>query len=161
MIVLLYSIKCTGLIDLFIAVSYAAQTSDSLSTTLYTDPLGTELNLFWSSMKVVTALALTLILLVAAVWVLKRFLRIQRIPGISGNALSVLEIRYIAPKKAVALIKVLQRVLIVGVSDHSITTLGELTTEETTHLKQDQKSDPGVFKNILAQFIGHKKSVTD
>ena len=144
---------------LFSAVSYAAQSVDS-SDSLYADPMGTELNLFMSSVKVITALALTLILLIAAVWILKRFLRIQRIPGIYGDALSVLEIRYIAPKKAVALIKILERVLIVGVSDHSINTLGELTPDEITHLEKDKKPDSGVFKNILAGFTGNKKRTT-
>ena len=158
MLVLLDIVKYMGFPHLSTAVSYTTQRADSAGA-IYADQLGTELNLFWSSVKVITALALTLILLVVAIWILKRFLRVQRIPGISGGALSVLEIRYIAPKKAVVLIKVLERVLIVGVSDNSITTLGELTPEETTHIKQDQKSGSGVFKNILAGFTG-KKSAT-
>ena len=137
-------------------ISYADQDSDSTGT-VYGELPGAEFNLFWSSVKLFIALMLTLLLLVAVVWVLRKILRANKIPGISGGALNVLEIRYIAPKKAVALVRVLERVFIVGVSENSLTTLGELTSEEIERLGTDVKNEPGAFRNILAGFTRKKE----
>ncbi|MBT4485585.1 MAG: flagellar biosynthetic protein FliO [Candidatus Latescibacteria bacterium] len=115
-----------------------------------------EFNLFFSAVKVVVALILTLALLIMAVWILKGFLKVRKIPGLSGGFIDVMEVRYIAPKKAVALVKVFEKVLIVGVSDQSLTTLGELTPEEIELLGTVEKPDSGVFKNILAGVTGRK-----
>ena len=158
MVSLINVVLCAVFVHLPAVISFAAQGTDSF-VTVESELPSTEFNLLLSSLKMVVALVLTLAILVAAVWVLKRILRIKRIPGFSGAALTVLEIRYIAPKKAVALVKVLQRVLIVGVSDQSLTTLGELTPEEIENLETDKKPESGVFKNILAGFTGSKKSV--
>lgn len=141
------------------AISFANQEIGG-SGNAYGGLPGTELNLFWSSLKVVMALFLTLLLLVAGVWLLKRFLRVNKIPGISGRALAILEIRYITPKKAIALVRVLQRVLIVGVSENSLNMLGELTSEEIERLETNARTEPGIFKNILAGFTRNKENDT-
>ena len=148
---------CLKLVFYPAVVSFAAQ-GTSGSGTVYNDLPGTELNLFLSTVKVLSALVLTLILLFIAVLVLKKFMSVRKIPGFSGGAMTILEIRYIAPKRAVALITVLERVLIVGVSDQSLTTLGELTPEEIERLETVKKPEPGVFKNILSGFTGKKES---
>ena len=137
------------------SLGYAAQHPDS-SMVPYTKMMNPEFNLFWSSVKVVTALAVTFVILVVIVWILKRIFEFKKIPGISGGSIAVLDIRYIAPKKAVVLIKVVQRVLIVGFSDNSVTTLGELSPEEIERLELNKKTDSGVFRTILAGFTGNK-----
>jgi len=136
--------------------AYAGQAADS-SRMVYDRLPGAEFNFLLSTIKVIAALGITLLLLIAAVWLLKRIMRLREIPGISGGAVTVLEMRYIAPKKSIALIRVLERVIIVGVSDNSLTTLGELTPQEIETLHIDSKLDQHVFKNILAGFTGRKE----
>ena len=136
--------------------AYAGQAADS-SRMVYDGLPGTEFNLFLSTIKVIAALGITLLLLIAAVWLLKKIMRLREIPGISGGAVTVLEMRYIAPKKSIALIRVLERVLIVGISDNSLTTLGELTPQEIENLHIDSTLDQHPFKNILAGFTGRKE----
>ena len=148
--------SCIGFVLYSAVFSFAAQPPGGTGAGS-TQPPGTEFSLFFSAVKVVAALILTLVLLIVAVWILKGFLKVRKIPGFSDGSISILEVRYIAPRKAVALVKVLEKVLIVGVSDQSLTTLGELAPEEIELLGTGEKPDPGVFKNILAGFTGRKK----
>ena len=66
----------------------------------------------------------------------------------------MLEMRYIAPRKSIALVKVLDRVLILGISDQTITTLGELSPDEVSRLDTEKTDVPGRFSRILSGFTG-------
>lgn len=145
------------LVCLLPGITYTAQQAVD-STATYDKLPGAEFNLMLSTIKVVMALGLTLALLIAAIWILKRIIKNRNIPGFSGGALRILEMRFIAPKKSVALVRILDRVLIIGVSDHSLTTLGELTPEEIKLLDIEKIPEPGVFRNILAGITGTKEN---
>jgi len=136
-----------------------AQSLDTTNVVRRTGQYSSELNLFMSTVKVIFALALTIVLLVAAVWVLKKFLRFNRIPGFSAGAINILEMRYIAPKKAVALVRVLEKVYIIVFSEQTIISLGELSSEEFERLGYKQKPETSVFKNILSGFVRKKKTM--
>ncbi len=127
---------------------FAGVSADSLSTA----PGVPEINLFWQTLQVIFALALTLVLLVGTVFLFKKITRFKRFPGISGGAIRVLEIHYMDPRKAIALVKVLDRVLIIGYSDHTIATLGELTPEEAGSLATEHPPDPDIFATLLSRF---------
>lgn len=131
------------------------------AATTGTDPLtvagAPEINLFWQTLQVVLALGVTLALLIATVWMFKKILRFKQFPGISGGAIHVLEIHYIDPKKAIALVKVMDRVLILGYADSSITTLGELSDGEAARLTAVTAGPaPLPFGNVLARFMKGK-----
>lgn len=136
--------------------AHAGTPPDSLDV-VYDGYVGTEFNFFVSIVKVVIALAITLALLVAMVWILKRFLSLRSMTGAQSGAIEVLEIRYIAPHKAIALVRIgnAGRVLIVGISDQSMTTLGELSPEESSSFAAAQNSPSG-FSSILNRFTGEK-----
>lgn len=140
---------------------YAAQgisdTSISSSDSLvsHTNSLDSELNLFSHFVIVIIGLAIVIILLILTVWVLKQILRLRG-SGIADGAIEVLVIKYLEQKKAVALIRVLKRILIVGIAENSVTTLGELSSEEIGNLNLDKKTESGVFGNILKKFWGKK-----
>ena len=129
--------------------SGSASPSDSLIQ--YTNSLDSELNLFGNFIIVIIGLAIVIILLILTVWVLKQILRLRG-SGVVDGAIDVLAIRYIEQKKAVALIRVLGRVLIIGIAENSVTTLGELSSEEIGNLNLGKKTESGVFSNILARF---------
>ena len=65
---------------------------------------GSGIPLFVAALKVVSALALTLVLMVLAVWALKKMMGAAAMRS-AGDAVTVIELRYLAPKKAVALVK--------------------------------------------------------
>ena len=117
----------------------------------YTNTLDSELNIFGHFIIVIIGLAIVIILLILTLWVLKQILRLRG-SGIADGAIDVLAIRYLEQKKAVALIRVLKRVLIIGIAENSVTTLGELSSEEIGNLNLDKKTESGVFSNILKRF---------
>ena len=123
-----------------------AAAGDSL--TAYTNSLKSDINLF---LRFIFALAIVLFLLILTLWFLKYIMRLRTSGGAHG-AIDVLEIRYIEPKKAVAIIRVLNRVMIIGLAENSISALGELSSEEIGTLNLDKKTDPGIFGNILSKY---------
>lgn len=140
---------------------YAAQgisdTSISSGDSLvsYTNSLDSELNFFGHFVIVIIGLAIVIILLILTLWVLKQIIRVRG-SGIADGAIEVLVIKYLEQKKAVALIRVLKRILIVGIAENSVTTLGELSSEEIGNLNLDKKTESGAFGNILKKFWGKK-----
>ena len=139
------------------AFLYAAQGENDISISSsdsliqYTNSLDSELNLFGHFIIVIIGLAIVIILLILTVWVLKQILKLRG-SGVVDGAIDVIAIRYLEQKKAVALIRVLRRVLIIGIAENSVTTLGELSSEEIGNLNLDKKTESGVFDNILTRF---------
>jgi len=135
----------------------AAAVADTARNSMFDVPgapiPGSGISLFVAALKVVGALALTLVLMVLAVWALKKLMGAAAVRS-DGDIVTIIELRYLAPKKAVALVKVLDRVLIVGVTDQSLTSLGELTAEEAATLdeRKPERTDGGGFGAILASF---------
>lgn len=128
--------------------AFAGTAADSLAAV----PGVPEINLFWQTLQVIIALVLTIVLLVGTVWLFRKILKIRRFSGISGGAIHILEVHYMDPRKAIALVRVLDRVLIIGYSENSIAMLGELSPEEAGSLAQDQKPDSDIFSALLSRF---------
>jgi flagellar biogenesis protein FliO len=120
----------------------------------YSNSLNSDINLF---VRFIFALAIVLILLILTLWFLKYIMKLRSSAG-TGGVINVLEIRYIEPKKAIAIIKVLNKVMIIGLAENSITALGDLSPEEIGELKLDKKIDPGIFGNILSKYREKKSS---
>ncbi len=116
-------------------------------------PSPPELDLMGRTISVVFWLAVILFLVVGTVWVLKKILGFKHLAGISGKTIRILEIHYFDPKKAIALVKVLDRAFIIGFSDASISTLGELTPEESARVEDVRRTESSPFGNILSRVI--------
>jgi len=128
-----------------------AVSGDSLAA--YTNSINSEINLY---IRFIIGLAIVIILLILTLWVLKQVMKL-RVSGVADNAIDVLAIRYVEQRKAVALVRVLNRVLIVGIAENSLTTLGELTSEEIGSLKLEKKTLPGIWNNtFFTRFFGKK-----
>jgi flagellar biogenesis protein FliO len=95
------------------------------------------------------------------VWLFKKILGFKQYPGITGSAIRILEIHYLDPKKAIALVKILDRTYIIGYADSSISTLGELTPEETARLNENRQAESSSFGNLLARFTKASPPVKD
>ena len=112
------------------------------------------MNLFMQTVKVLTALGFTIVLLIIALWIFRKILRLQGSTRVRGSAVQVLEIQHIDPKKSIALVRILDRVLIVGCAENSMSSLGELSFEDIERLNFREPGDTGIFRNILGRFTG-------
>ncbi len=96
-----------------------------------TDNAKTESGVFGAMVKMVSALVLVLVAVYAGLYLLKRLMN-RRHGGVScEDALEVLKTVYLGPRKTVSLIKVADRSVLVGVTDHQVSMLTELDAEET------------------------------
>jgi flagellar protein FliO/FliZ len=129
------------------ADAFAQTGADSL---LSPNTFGTSLRLF---SELIFGLAIVIILLILTLWVLKSISRF-RFPATGQEPIQLLSMRYLEPKKAIALVRIAGHVYIIGVADQALTNLGELSSEETDSLRIDAQQNQQVFKNLLARFRG-------
>lgn len=81
--------------------------------------------------RMILSLGVVLLLIWGAVHVLQRISGRSAAPGGATSHIRVLDRTYLAPKKAVYVLKIGSRSLAVGVTDNQITPLAELDAEET------------------------------
>jgi flagellar protein FliO/FliZ len=84
----------------------------------------------WVVAKMVLSLGAVLLLMYGLVYALKRFV----LPGAAGAhqqvPIDIIGRRVLQPKKSVVVMKVAGKVLVVGMTEHGIQTLAELTEED-------------------------------
>jgi flagellar protein FliO/FliZ len=84
----------------------------------------------WVAAKMVLSLGAVLLLMYGLVYVLKRFF----VPGAAGTqqeiSIDIIGRRALQPKKSVVVMKVAGKVLVVGMTEHGMQTLAELTEED-------------------------------
>ena len=102
-----------------------AETADSLSHSDY----GSEVLTPMSVLKVFFLLFVVIALVIIALWVLKK-ISPQIHKGAASGLIKVLSTSYIGPKRALLLIEVLDRVLLVGVTESEIDLITEFTDPE-------------------------------
>ena len=107
------------------------------------------------ALRVVLALGLILLLLVGAVYAL-RMLGGRNGARLRGS-IEVLDRCYLAPKRALYTVRMAGRVVVVGVTENTITPVLELSPEEGDERYPDIPSAPdesGRFSNILRAVTG-------
>ncbi|MEW5701264.1 MAG: flagellar biosynthetic protein FliO [Candidatus Zixiibacteriota bacterium] len=84
----------------------------------------------WPSVaRLFGSLVLVLLLAWGALWLLRRTLK-GRWTGLGSNSIKVVERVYLAPRKSVEVVLIGRRILVLGVTDHQIGMLTELTPED-------------------------------
>ncbi|MEW5794876.1 MAG: flagellar biosynthetic protein FliO [Candidatus Zixiibacteriota bacterium] len=84
--------------------------------------------------KMISALALVIVAVYGGLYLLRRMMG-RRYGGAHGiNTLEVLQTTYVGQHKAISLVKVGKRSVLVGVTDNQISTLTELDAEETDEI---------------------------
>ena len=79
--------------------------------------------------KTVLITALIIATIVAGAWGLKRF-GANRLRQTSSSEMRILGRKYLSAKQSIAIVKVREKELLLGITDHSIQLLIDLTTEE-------------------------------
>lgn len=110
--------------------------------------------------RMVMSLGVVLLLIWGAVHVLQRISGRSVKPGGAQSHIRVLDRTYLAPKKAVYVVKIGSRSLAVGVTDNQITPLAELDPEETNLAYPSQLPSEGMpsfanlFKDVRTRISG-------
>ena len=81
-------------------------------------------------LKIILSFALILVLLFGFVFLLKKFYMPYGLSGSSGVEMKIYGALHIQPKKSIYLVKILNKVLVVGVTENSVNLLAEFSDPE-------------------------------
>lgn len=147
-----------GLIAVGMAMPALAQEGSTAATMEPALP-GTGLGDLMPSMgRLAGALAVVLGLVWAIMWIARRVLK-GRYPGRGGADIRILDRLHLAPRRSIELVAVKDRILVLGVTDHSISMLTELTEEEyaeTVHAPAPGQT-PGETSAAPRDFLGEMR----
>ena len=102
--------------------------------------------------RVIGSVILVIAVLYAGMFAMKVLSRRAAGGNLKKDAISVLQRRYIAPKKAIYVVKVGTRAMVVGVTDAQINHLADLTADELETIKAVEPEQAGQFKQHLLAF---------
>jgi len=91
-------------------------------------------SVFGTVIKMLSALVVVVLLAYGALYALRRMMGKRYGGAIRNGSLEVLQTTYVGPHKAISLVKVGRRSVLVGVTDNQISTLTELDVEETQEI---------------------------
>jgi len=101
-------------------------------------------SIFWPLIKLIAALVVVVVAIYGFLFVLKMMMGRRFSPNNHNRMIEVLETTYVAQKKAVSLVRVSNRAVLVGISDNGLTALAEISPEETS--------------KIMTEYAGHEKA---
>jgi flagellar biosynthetic protein FliO len=135
------------------SISWAAD-SPTDAWAVSNPPVGGETSLIGLLFRVAISLAFIVLLIWGAVWIMRRFSGMGPRSVRSDGLVDVLGRTYIAPKKAVYILRVGDRALAVGVTESTLTPLAELDLEETLSACSEGLSgqETGRLSDILGGF---------
>jgi flagellar protein FliO/FliZ len=109
-------------------------------------------------LKLLFFLAIVIGLIFLAVWIIKKMAP-QLNRGGQTSAIKILSSNWLGPKKALFLVEVIDRIILIGVTDNSINTLSEFTSPEEIALvrtKFSEKSPTASFSTVFTQLLQKK-----
>jgi flagellar biosynthetic protein FliO len=104
------------------------------------------------ALRVIGSVAFVIGLLYVGMHVMRAVSRRGGRGGVRDDAISVLHKRHIAPKKAIYVVKVANRAMVVGVTDSQINHLADLSEEELAEIRVMKPSKTSDFKRQLLGF---------
>lgn len=139
--------------------AFSGFAADSTSTKA-SIPLGTGFpGGFEMLLRTAGSLLLVALLVIGVVFVLRRYVFNRNGFGNTEGAIKILNSTFLGPKKSIHLVKVLNRVLVLGISESGIQTLSEFNADEVESLlvKKIQEPKEQTFSKLLHSVIGHTK----
>ncbi|HUV49843.1 MAG TPA: flagellar biosynthetic protein FliO [Anaerolineae bacterium] len=114
------------------------------------------LELFPSLLKIISALAVTVGIMIVAAYLFKKIMK-KGEGGINGRELiKILSAKYLGTKSSIMLIDVLGNIMVIGVSSSKISLLTEIVDSESLEqLKdiQEQKGKSASFSDYLKRLL--------
>lgn len=105
-----------------------------------------------AALKIVSSVALVLGVLYAGVYLTRVLSRKAGAGSLKPDAISVLHKRHIAPKKAIYVLTIGSRAMVVGVTDSQISHLADLTHDEVESIRVPEINRAKQFKKHLLSF---------
>jgi len=102
--------------------------------------------------KVVSSVALVIAVLYGGVYLTRLVSRRTGAGSLKPDTISVLHKRHIAPKKAIYVLAIGSRAMVVGVTDTQISHLADLTADEVASIKVPETNRAKQFKKHLLSF---------
>lgn len=118
-------------------------------------------NLLWELIKVIFALALVL----GIAYLLFQFLSKRNNLFLRGEFIQIIENSFIAPNRSISLVEVGNRFLVLGVTEHNISLLAEITDPQLITLIKEKNQRDGndsqtdSFSQHLSSFLNKLNSV--
>ena len=111
--------------------------------------------------KFISGILIVFGLLFLSIWVLKKFMNRPGSVIAGGAHVQVLHNFHLAPKKKISLVRAYDRFIIVGMTDHSINTLAEITDPDEMRaieekLEESRKTGTPDFSNIYSSLLRRK-----
>jgi flagellar biogenesis protein FliO len=106
--------------------------------------------------QTIALMGLIILLIYVVVSVMRRFLY-NRSPGRGNSAFEILSVSPLIPKKNVCVVKMVDRILVLGLTDAGISPLTEIVDPETRHAWENafraQAAPSGIFAEKLNKLI--------
>lgn len=109
---------------------------------------------FSSLIKMVSALAVVLGIMIAAMYFLRKFIKGAGTGVDDGKFIKIISTRYIGPKCSIMLMDVLSNIIVVGIANNQITMLTTISDpkalERVKDFDREKKGPVSVFDNLAS-----------
>ena len=112
--------------------------------------------LFSSLLKIVSALAVTLGVMIIAAYLFKKIMKKGGVKINDRGLIKILSVKYLGPKSSIMLINVLGHIMVIGISNSGISLLTEIVgAESLEQLKniQGQEGKSAPFSDYLKRLL--------
>ena len=103
-------------------------------------------------LKMLSALVIVIALVYVGLHLLRRTMG-KRYAGSSMDALEVLQTTYVGQHKAISLVRVADRSVLVGVTDNQISPITELSAEETARIRESVETAGDTTTDSFARLL--------
>lgn len=112
--------------------------------------------------KMMAALVVVIACIYVGLFLLNRHMKRRQYGKAVGRSLDVIETAFVGPKKTVSLVRVADRAVLIGVTDHQISILTELSEAETARLLVEQQpSSEENFSTMLTSAFDRVKRIRE
>jgi len=112
-----------------------------------------------SLLKMISALAVVLGVMLACLWAVRKFMNNKGKGVDDGQMIRVLSTRYLGPKSSILLLDVLGNVIVVGVTGTQISMLTTITDEESLERLRAPRSGDSSSQPFLDQITLYKRKL--
>ena len=112
-----------------------------------------------SLLKMISALAVVLGVMLACLWAARKFMNNKGAGVDDGQMIRVLSTRYLGPKSSILLLDVLGNVIVVGVTGTQISMLTTITDEESLERLRAPRSGDSSSQPFLDQITLYKRKL--
>jgi len=113
------------------------------------------ISFFPSFLKMVSALAVVVGIMIAAMYFFKKIMH-QTTSGVDdGSAIKIISARYLGPKSSIVLVDVLGHIIVIGISNHQMTLLTIIsgpTSREKLKSIREGKGQSLPFRDYLSKY---------